>query len=1034
MGCCGSQDGESKTRLDNVDRLIKSQVPAADGTTTGLEDMMSCAKELHAIMDRLIDQGAGDKEGISKVESLSDAVLDNLLNRITVDVLKLGPSVFDPLKDQILRIAKELDTVRATKATSIVESHIEAEQGRIDAGASQKTATPMKNIQANIDKMTKEDPKTHLIPCSRAVLELADKAHSDAPDNKKVTDQLLNHIVTMSIHILKLDTIWGSHPTSCGLVKQIAERLDILAAKLVVVMEAVWDPPMAPQVDDVIKTQAEKVCAACIEGASSALAANAAGKAYDNLKELHSWWPFLKDASAHNLEIVGIFSKVHSYANQRFTEATASGKKEDIEGIRGFAGKFDDLRASFDGLPPAADGALGETLTIAEAKGTILKNLGILDAEIAKTTDDDKETNLSLAAVVQALEVVASAWTGMSSDVDEELKAKVDTTCKAVEEWTDQEAAKLPPGRVSSLLKFAEEYDSRRIRIDPSAARLRPRIAAHAATAYLKVTEAQLAKEGGLKPHLLLESLKGAALAIPKEEADDSALLDIRTRLTSAFAAVDARIMKSFQEAMGSGDSNSRKEDMLLKFAEKFDTLQTECGVDSSDGRLVERLQSKRRAMAEESLTKIEEVLAPSNGATDFEAAVQALCLLEQAWSESLAEDSDMSNRFSAVLASLEERLREAGSSAAAAVDAARVDELFELAAQLDASANAIRAKSADAEEGVNLRSDLIGQALDVHLKIASTALADGKLDMLTQELESLEHICSRRPGLSPCPDSACKRVLEWTSDLKLPLLSAAAGGAGQLEAATKVANAADSMAAEARKGKEIPEESMAAALKVVEGVLKKLEEARTETAKASGMNPKVVVQALKDLGPLWDTASSLEGCKKTLLEVLEKLNGKFQEAGKKSLEDEDKLKALLTFSKDADKAQEVLLNKSDGLSAEKNYDIICRVVADKALGSMEAQLSKESGMNPAELLKSAQELVPILSSLELSEWGRWEEVRTKVRTRMLESMGDAVSTSNDKKSQALLKFARDFDAECKKGLVEGDATLEAELKGRMES
>jgi len=51
----------------------------------------------------------------------------------------------------------------------------------------------------------------------------------------------------------------------------------------------------------------------------------------------------------------------------------------------------------------------------------------------------------------------------------------------------------------------------------------------------------------------------------------------------------------------------------------------------------------------------------------------------------------------------------------------------------------------------------------------------------------------------------------------------------------------------------------------------------------------------------------------------------------------------------------------------------------------------------------------------------------------MMESMEDAVSSSNDKKKQALLKFAGEFDSESTTLAEEGSAGLEAELRGKME-
>jgi len=104
-------------------------------------------------------------------------------------------------------------------------------------------------------------------------------------------------------------------------------------------------------------------------------------------------------------------------------------------------------------------------------------------------------------------------------------------------------------------------------------------------------------------------------------------------------------------------------------------------------------------------------------------------------------------------------------------------------------------------------------------------------------------------------------------------------------------------------------------------------------------------------------------------------------------------------------------------------------VVLDKHLTTAEEELLKETGMNPAVLLKSIQALGQewaLIDDVGTELRDRWSSVHEKVKARMRESMEDAVGTQNGKKQQALLKFATDFDAACS-GF--SGASLEQDLK-----
>ena len=112
-------------------------------------------------------------------------------------------------------------------------------------------------------------------------------------------------------------------------------------------LEAVWEPAITPQVERLVEAKAVKAKARLVPTAQRCLEEDKGGEAYHCLVELQTWWPWLR--KGHSLEVVGLFSKMQSYAQEAFMQATRQGDKAAAEEIRAFAVQFDDLRLQFEG-------------------------------------------------------------------------------------------------------------------------------------------------------------------------------------------------------------------------------------------------------------------------------------------------------------------------------------------------------------------------------------------------------------------------------------------------------------------------------------------------------------------------------------------------------------------------------------------------------------------------------------------------------------------------------------------------------------
>eukprot|EP00434_Breviolum_minutum_P016619 symbB.v1.2.014652.t1/scaffold1063.1/size201213/7 len=708
MGCCGSAiDKDTAERLETVEKQIKAVGLKTDDAS--LEEVAGYAKELQSLFE--IFAAAADMRMLEQVQELSDVILRTLLARIDPTFLDKGPDSYQATLDRIMAVATDLDAVRATKATKMVQGHVDRLQETMHL-AQEKAVDPIiKRIQAIREKLQQPGQGKNLIAGTKDILVSAEQGLKAAPGVKQVAKGLLEQLVAHSIWVLEAEAAW-SNPEACDQVVELSQQVDDLAERLVKPLSATWDPPITPQAERVRQRKASEACDMLVAKASKHLEADEGGDAYHCLVELLPWWPSLK--SSRSLEIVGLFSKMQSYAHEAFLTAAKGGDTSAAEEIRGFAMQFDELRGKFTGLPEASGSRpLGEALEAGEAKIQVAKSLDIVDAEVAKTTDDDESTNLSLGTTIEALEALKVAWPLGGQD-DSELEERLQRSCRGLEDFTFEAINTSPVEQLTSLMQFAQEYDVRHSILVPGSDALRPKLATKAALKCLQRAEGELEKTEGMKPHVLLDSLK-ALIAINPDASD----ADIRTHLLRVMASTNERLLKSFSEAISAEAENEKKELLLHKFAESADEVRTALSVPGDS--LVAAMQTKRGEVAEELIDSIQDQINGQQFSLSKE--INALSRILK----KLPEDSEVRSNAVAVAGKFVEALSSA--------PVTEVEKLLE-SSHDGHLGQALKDLQCDMPD---LRAKMLSRVVHAHLETARSSGSD--LADLEKELEILEKL-----------------------------------------------------------------------------------------------------------------------------------------------------------------------------------------------------------------------------------------------------------------------------------------------------
>lgn len=984
MGCCGSAlDKDTTQRLETVEKQIKALGLKTDDDS--LQEAAGHAKELQSLFE--IFASASDMRMLEQVQELSDVILRNLLGRIDLPFLQKGPGQYKAALDSIMAVATDLDAVRATKASKMLQSHVDRLNEQIQSQQEKAVDPIIKKIQVMRDKLKQPGQGKNLVAGTKDILDSAEQAFKAAPEAKQVATGLLEQLVAHSIWVLESEALW-SEAEACDQVVDLSKGLDDLAERLVKVLQATWDPPITPQAERLRQRKASEACERLVAQAQRHLDADEGGEAYHCLVQLLPWWPSLK--ASRSLEIVGLFSKMQSFAHEAFLTAAKAGDSAAAEEIRGFATQFDELRGKFAGLPAASGRPLGEALEAGEAKIQVAKSLDIVDAEVAKTTDDDESSNLSLGTTIEALEALKVAWP-LGGAEDAALQQRLERSCRGLEMFTFEAVNTAPVEQLTSFMQFAQEYDLRHIALEPASSALRPRLATKAALKCLQRAEGELLKTEGMKPHVLLDSLK-AVVAINPDSEDT----EVRTVLLRVMTSTNERLLKSFSEAISAEAENEKKELLLQKFAEAADEVRSALKVPGES--LVAEMDMKRSDVAEELIDSVRDQLSMGQVAS-LPREINALARI----AKKLPADSAVLQRTQTLATEFVQALNTAPLE--------EVEGLLENS-QHGHLLQSLKDLNCDAPE---LRSKLLSRVIYSHLETARV-LKD--LEELEKELELLE---KRRKDEAMSADLYVEmsKFVDSMEEVFLAkiLEEGRSRGAKVLELTSILDRLKDD-------GKMLPRLSQA--YKVVS----LFEEAQGELQKPSGMNPKVVVRVLGDLGPVLESVAEIRGYGETLQDIVEKFKEKLEDACRKACSAEGdvdaRLGGLTKLAESGDVAQDTF-SKITALSFRKTGFVaaISRVAAEKSLDAIEEELSKESGMNPKVLLQHFQDVGRRGGPSVDLVGDRYSACCDKVGQRMKDSMEEAKTSSNSAKQKALLHFAKEFDA------VSG-SSLEAELHAQL--
>mmetsp|Transcript_716 Transcript_716/g.1015 ORF Transcript_716/g.1015 Transcript_716/m.1015 type:complete len:202 (+) Transcript_716:92-697(+) len=189
MGCGGTKLADVKEKLDAVDKVVKEH-PSGEGKE-GLELMETAAKDLVFCFERLVKADVQDSTDLNRIQTLSEAVNSNLESRINIEIFKTKDG--DAIADEVLRIARILDAVRATKASDRIAEAIRELKERMAANIINRVGT----LLGEFDKAGVYKEK------SKQILDLVETAHKKAPSSTKITEQLMEKIVKLSELVLK---------------------------------------------------------------------------------------------------------------------------------------------------------------------------------------------------------------------------------------------------------------------------------------------------------------------------------------------------------------------------------------------------------------------------------------------------------------------------------------------------------------------------------------------------------------------------------------------------------------------------------------------------------------------------------------------------------------------------------------------------------------------------------------------------------------------------------------------------------------
>eukprot|EP00930_Biecheleria_cincta_P045480 TRINITY_DN31342_c0_g1_i1.p1 TRINITY_DN31342_c0_g1~~TRINITY_DN31342_c0_g1_i1.p1 ORF type:complete len:851 (+),score=249.08 TRINITY_DN31342_c0_g1_i1:69-2555(+) len=551
MGC-GSSVNPAQVKLEDVETKCNALKAKGDGVgKEGLDEVTQISKELSEIFEDFVK--TSNMDALNRIGVLSDMLLDNLMSRLKVDLLKLDGA--DDIIKQILSVGKNLDGVRSSPATKKLEACLEPLR-------QQAPLHSLKKMQEGIKGLTKS---AELPDCLTEILkELA--VVSSKPLDKKLADQTLAICKAYTAKAEKgfPGLLQGSGIGCVSTMKDLASQFDKACDKVKASSpDAAWDP-FEPKLDKLVDAYSHKELDKLGNKASAELQRDGFSAALEAMASMQEWWAYGKDSPERPQEIENL-KALFALAEKQTLEACASPPK-DVD-LADVAQTLDEQRKAFAGLPAADGDGLAAMVKIQQAElsaaaaATVYTDpLNELRAEL------DKGSGQSLATMLKATERVASVIDKVPADALE----SVTKACEDLEAWVREAASKSSrPDKLEGLCKFATRYDATRAKLPSPPVPLLPELQELACASNLSAAEEELSKETGLNPSAVLEFVKSVGQYLPAVGLSEGS----RDKLQAVIAKTTERVSESHQKALA--DGAEAKLAGLLKFAETFDAAVT---------------------------------------------------------------------------------------------------------------------------------------------------------------------------------------------------------------------------------------------------------------------------------------------------------------------------------------------------------------------------------------------------------------------------------------------------------------------------
>lgn len=1017
MGCAGSTSSPGKEALAKVE----NELDVLGDARADLQTLERMSEELKSAFGEVVAAGARDVGSLRRIEVLSEKILTRLKKEIG------DHTDSDEKKAELLRVAKVLDSMRATRASTSIEDAY-SERKKISVARDEESARgPAQKLK---EAYVKINGPTAVVPNLAEVLDAVESVHLTAPESVKVSESMVKSLTQLTEKVLKCQPqSWGKSAGEARQVLAHSKRLDELATKMVVVLGSSWDPLLHPEVAHRTSVAAQRQCAEQLNAVEQNLERKSPGNAYTHMEQVQAWFDLLPEDHSMMDRVVGVFGSVDLGTVQRFKEAIKKDDHARASELRGLAKQFDTLRGQFKGLPEVASRNLDEELNLGEVKARVEKHLDAIAAQLKKKSPETS-------ALIVALQAIAADWDQVSAAGDDALASRLSRCCGAIEEWSEKATgAGALASQWNAMLTFAGEFDKTRKAFalpDPPGGPLQQRIGRQVAGNHLKVAEADLKHPKIPDPKRLLDSLRGAIAAMPK---DSDGIDELSERLAGALRDTEERALKGYLEALAA--SERRRCGAIRGFAEQFDEVGQSSGlVWSLEGATLSvRLQDEAKKFTAR-------LLEEARSGEDFSAVLRALQQLEAS-----KPPPDTVAQLPAVVASLGPRLEKASKAhlGGSDGDAKAMDELCAVAEKMDAALKGLNAgEKLDSESETEdepaapkatpkLYRLLLGPKVDAHVARAESLVAEEPLrcPQLREHLAAAR-LASKEPG---CPEASCSRLLQVAESLEGALLAALMAGVEAKEV-LDAASTADEITEALRKAGS-DEQRLRPKLESVKAVAPIVKQLQEEAAKDAGVEPRFdprkVIAGLRQIEPRWASARAVANFEDIILEVVTKFGEKIKESAEKNAGSAEAVKVLAALGREADEVHAALALSSARLLGTGGFEaMVARVSLGQKLASVEAELAKESSMNPTLLLKGLEDLSSAWGKIggeSASDPGsddaadlvrRVEAVRETVHARMVKSMQDAREAKNAGKAAALTKFAAQFDAALAK-LERGD-------------